>query len=221
MSERSEVSEHEPVDYDSPEELAKESARARDAVRGNHLQRLERAMGPRIGQVPIRDDVREWAQHYIAGAPDNLILLGPTGTGKSAQAWAALRWIIEQDPEPWRNEPTWDGRKPQVDSSWLTVYFSELLASTRPSDDSEAFIGECKSVGVLVIDDCMPVATDWQAQQIKRVFEARWSFCRPTIITSNLTEQMLKDGLPDTVVSRLYHASTTIIMRGTNYRAAQ
>ena len=215
------MSEHDPVDHESAEERTRESQRAALEVRQSHLRRVDQAMGDGAASVKIRDDIREWADGYCTGRPDNLILLGPTGTGKTSQGWQAIRWIVEHDPEPWRNEPTWDGRVPQVNSSWISEYYSDMAARLRAAEGSESFMDEIKLVGVLMIDDFINLATTWQAVQLKRIFEARWKYQRPTIVTSNLPEDELRKVLPDTVESRLFHTAKVIIMRGSDFRVTQ
>lgn len=148
---------------------------------------------------PCRAELEEWA----SGAPGpstNLVLLGPVGVGKTHAGVGALRICHEH------------GR---------TVQFApivEALDALRPGGPPDAF-GRMCAVGVLMLDDLgAERPTDWTAERLYGIVNARWLHKRPIIVTTNVPPADLEASLDPRLYSRLVHDATPVRFDGTDRR---
>lgn len=129
--------------------------------------------------------VGAWADEvitaYSTGAlpPPPLLLLGPTGVGKTRNAYAAVRAIstggLRADPS--------------VSVAWKAASLPDLLAMLRPSagpDPEGELMAWCR-VPLLVIDDLGAERdTGWTSETLYRLLNYREAWRLPGIYTSNL-----------------------------------
>ncbi len=161
-------------------------------------------------------EVFDWVkayQHDPAGAP-SLFLLGPTGTGKTWQAYAALRQAVTF-PRPVR------GVGYRCDA-WKASTHADLLASMRPngrSGDSEQVLADLRKVPLLLIDD-LGVAknSEWVEDITYRLINGRYEEMMPSIFTSNLAVDQLRDALGDRIASRLAETCVRVVLSGIDRR---
>ncbi len=163
-------------------------------------------------------DVLDWVkayQHDPANAP-SLFLLGPTGTGKTWQGYAALRLAVTY-PRPVR------GVGYRCDA-WKSSTHADLLASMRPNakNDSEAVLAELRKLPLLLIDD-LGVAknSEWVEDVTYRLINGRYEQMMPSIFTSNLAVEQLRDALGDRIASRLAETCTRVVLAGSDRRRAK
>lgn len=171
----------------------------------------------RDAHVPC-DDVDEWVRAYrqdAANAP-SLLLLGPTGTGKTWQAYAALRQTVTW-PRPTR------GVGYRCDA-WKASTHADLLAAMRPNsrNDSEAVLAELRKLPLLLVDD-LGVAknSEWVEDITYRLINGRYEQMMPSIFTSNLAVDQLRDALGDRIASRLAETCTRVVLAGADRRRAK
>jgi len=177
--------------------------------RARLLKRIDDATPVRYHGIEPPVETAEWRQQMLSGKPSNLILVGPTGTGKTCAVWATLRDLVEHD---WRA-----GR---FLGTWLYHRATDLAAALRPNADVEAVIDKARKIPLLIIDDLGSAKlTDWQLEQLTRIVDSRWENARPTVITSNIPK--LKDVLDDRLASRLQDGATTAVLRGSDRRRAE
>jgi DNA replication protein DnaC len=137
--------------------------------------------------------VRGWADAYLrdpVGTPW-LLLLGGTGTGKTHQAYGALRHMAMS------------GRPPIARRA---VNAADLYAALRPSgsDDPEAEFAAYAGCPLLLLDDLGATRrTDFTEEITYRLIDHRYSNCLGAIITSNVEPDKFSKRFGDRVTSRL------------------
>lgn len=164
-----------------------------------------------------RPDVIAWVDAYSADPANSpsLLLLGPTGTGKTWQAYAALRRAVTE-PRPARGV----GYRIQ---SWKASTHADLLAQLRPSgkNDSEQILDELRRCPLLFIDDLgIAKNSEWVEDVTYRLINGRYEQMMPTIFTSNLAVAQLVEALGDRIASRLAETCTRVLLTGSDRRRA-
>ncbi len=124
----------------------------------------------------------DWSLH---AAGRNVVLSGPTGVGKTRLAIAACR------------QAHYDGLEVRVFS---VVRLLDLL---RPGGPDGA-MSDLVDVDRLIVDDLgMEKPSDWTAERLGALLDARWSDERPTVVTTNLERAALEAHLGAWAFSRL------------------
>lgn len=158
---------------------------------------IGRVAGPRFADATAdHPEVLTWVQRYLTdpSACPSLVLVGPTGVGKTWQAWGALRAIITTLAASGRG------------LVWRAVTHPDLNDKLRPKPDgSHAWaLDRYLRAELLLVDDLgAGKQTDWTGDSLFRLVDGRWSHQLPTIYSTNLTQQQLADAVGDRVVSRL------------------
>lgn len=163
-----------------------------------------------------RPDVLAWVRefHRDPAAAPSLLLLGPTGTGKTHQAYGAVRAAVTVAL------PTRSGgyRAPR----WQALTYADLCASLRPRGrdyDPEAVLERYRSVELLMIDDLGAAKTsEWVEESTYRLINGRYEDMRPTIFTSNLSLPELREAVGDRIASRLAETCTRVVLDGPDRR---
>jgi DNA replication protein DnaC len=171
---------------------------------------------PRRYQRAIADDpaVVAWAAHATADLDDagDLLLTGPVGTGKTYQAYGALRLIAESGPRRYE---------------LITTTAPDLYGRLRPGGSDRGTEDELRRlcrVPLLLIDDLGAAKySEWVEEVTFRLFNERYNEGRPTVFTTNLpprnpTGADLADRLGDRVVSRLTETTTIVPIIGSDRR---
>lgn len=117
----------------------------------------------------------------------NLILWGPTGTGKTYAAITAARAHFDRGLEV---------------GFWPVV---ELLDGLRPGGDPDLWERLVYKTSILVVDDLgTSKATDWADERLFALVNRRWLDERATVVTTNLDPNgKLAEVLGDRMWSRL------------------
>lgn len=143
----------------------------------------------------------------------SLLLTGPTGTGKTHQAYGALRAIAESAPR----------RR----YSLIATTSADMYGGLRPTGQVGAAEQQLKrlvEIPLLLLDDLGSAkASEWTEEVTYRLINERYNTCLPTIFTSNLPPAAtgrpdLTGMLGDRIVSRLAEMTTVIDMTGTDRR---
>ncbi|MFJ6729440.1 ATP-binding protein [Streptomyces sp. NPDC091281] len=148
-----------------------------------------------------------WAQSVIASPEEtrSLLIVGPTGTGKTHYAYGVLRAIAET------GAPT----------GWSAYTAADLYAQLRPRTgrDSEATFEAMASTDVLFVDDLGAAKlTEWTEEVTYRLINHRYEQCRPSIFTSNVPPAQLRDVLGERISSRLTEMCERIALKGDDRR---
>jgi DNA replication protein DnaC len=171
--------------------------------------------------VADQDDVLTWASRLIEGARTaqsrthalrpfigngpSLLLIGPTGVGKTHQAYGALRHIAAAG----------------VRSQWRATPAADLYALLRPRHgvDSETEFRKWASARLLLVDDIGAAKpSEWIEEVNYRLVNHRYENELPTLFTSNLTPKELADRLGERVFSRLVEMCQRIALKGEDRR---
>lgn len=148
-----------------------------------------------------------WAQSVVTNPDDtrSLLIVGPTGTGKTHYAYSVLRAVAET------------GRT----TGWAAYTAADLYARLRPRTgrDSEAEFESIADTDVLFIDDIGAAKlTEWTEEVTYRLINHRYEQCRPGIFTSNVPPNQLRDVLGERIASRLTEMCERVVLKGDDRR---
>lgn len=169
------------------------------------------------GAVATDPDVTNWVRGLIDTARRDersipritrgasLLLLGPTGTGKTHTAYGVVRALAVSG-----------ARCP-----WTFTTAADLYARLRPRHgvDSEAEFEQYARATFLVLDDLGAAkGTEWNEEINYRLINYRYEHELPTLITSNVAPAKLGEALGERVASRLVEMATRVVLRGSDRR---
>lgn len=187
------------------------------------LKRWETATPPRYRRSDATlPEVQAWADD-VATDPDtagSLLLTGTTGTGKTYQAYGALRRIAAA------------GSTHPYEIRAITA--ADMYGLLRPKGSDRGMEEELRrlvKVPLLLLDDLGAAKnSEWTEDVTGRLINERYNKCRPTIYTSNLPARpaldehgrplgpSLTSALGERIVSRLSEDTHVIAMTGTDRR---
>jgi DNA replication protein DnaC len=138
--------------------------------------------------------VKEW------GGDSDVLLLGNVGAGKTHAAVALAREVYDQGVE---------------------IMFRPalgLVEDLKPDGDPRA-LERASKAGLLILDDLgTERRTDFAADRISLLLVTRYDDCLPTIVTSNLSPEVLERQVGERIWSRLYHDSLRVKTAGSDRR---
>lgn len=140
----------------------------------------------------------------IAEGP-SLLIVGPTGTGKTHQAYGAVRSLLAAG----------------VRLRWEAVTAADLYARLRPRPglDAERELHTLARCPLLVLDDLGAAkGSEWTEELTYRLINYRYEYLRPTLLTTNLPILKLRTALGDRVASRLSEMTHRVILDGPDRR---
>jgi DNA replication protein DnaC len=167
----------------------------------------------RFGAASVDDspEAARWVRQLLADDPaaaPMLLLIGPTGSGKSHLAWGVVRALKLGRAEQGR------GLVCRV------VDHADLNAQTRPRPD-DGHVGaldRCIDAELLVLDDLAATrATEWTEETLYRLVEARHRVKAPTVVTTN---HPIRRPAGDRLASRLLDA-VVVALTGPDRRLAE
>jgi DNA replication protein DnaC len=161
--------------------------------------RFEDYVGAQLGDEPA---VLEWAVDAAASrTADWLVLVGPTGVGKTWQATAAYRAVC--------HDRGLDG---------LAITVGDLLINSLPSAPDRISLRTYERIPVLLLDDLVGGLSEWKSDVLFELINARDAGNRLTIITSNLRPEEVRPILGDRLASRLSHRMRLVALEGEDRR---
>lgn len=135
----------------------------------------------------------------------SLLLLGPTGTGKTHQAYGAVRAIAASG----------------VHCQWRFTTSPDFHAKLRPRHgvDAETVFEQYANAPLLVLDDLGAAkASEWTEETNYRLVNHRYEHELPTLITSNVEPKLLGASLGERVTSRLMEMTERVSIKGEDRR---
>lgn len=174
---------------------------------------LARVIPSRFAEAkPDHPEVADWVRRYLAVPTEapSLVLVGPTGTGKTWQCWGAVRAVVEGLAATGRG------------LIWRATTHPDLNAALRPKpDQSHSWaLDPYLEAELLFLDDVgAGKQSEWTGDSLYRLVDHRWSNRKTTIYSTNLTAKALTDAVGDRVVSRLVDA-VHVAIKGTDRRWA-
>ncbi|MFI5803499.1 ATP-binding protein [Streptomyces sp. NPDC051561] len=156
------------------------------------------------------DEISRIGRSGPGGAPGiaegpSLLIAGPTGTGKTYQAYGAVRALLAAG----------------VRLRWQAVTAADLYANLRPraGHDPERELHGLMRCPLLLIDDLGAAkASEWTEELTYRLINYRYEHLRPTLITTNLPIRDLRTTLGDRVASRLAEMTDRVTLTGEDRR---
>jgi len=153
----------------------------------------------------------DYAKNFIEKSykGEGLFITGNVGSGKTHLVVAIIDYIARMYK---RKIKTFIVFKTSVD----------MLAEIKYSFDkknTEEVVNNFQDCCLLVIDDLgSEKMTDWTNELFYKVIDYRYSNLKSTIITTNLTDQEIKEKLSERLVSRIYEMCKGIKVIGKDYR---
>lgn len=155
------------------------------------------------GAGELHPDVSAWGDRLVAGTAGNLLLGGPTGSGKTWAAWEVLERAVAAG---------YEGRI-------LFAASAEWRDTIAPPVD-RARLNQMRAVDVLGFDDLgAGRINEWELECLLGVVDERWSNGRPVVTTSNA--QSLRTTLGERIASRLADGATVVILDGADRRRSR
>lgn len=135
----------------------------------------------------------------------SLLILGPTGVGKTHQAFGALRLLATTG----------------IRTKWQAVTAADLYARLRPRHgvDSETEFRLLADAQTLLVDDLGAAKTsEWVEEVNYRLVNWRYERVLPTLFTSNVPPKELANSLGERVASRLVEMTDRVVLQGSDRR---
>lgn len=159
----------------------------------------------RVLDIAITSSVTN-AQCAVKTGP-SLLILGPTGVGKTHQAFGAIRLLSQSG----------------VRCAWKAVAAADLYAKLRPRHgvDSETEFRAVADAPLLLVDDLGAAKTsEWVEEVNYRLVNWRYERVLPTLFTSNVRPKELGTSLGERVASRLREMAERVVLQGSDRRRA-
>jgi DNA replication protein DnaC len=150
-----------------------------------------------------------WIAQVLEDPDDapSLLISGRVGTGKTHQAYGALRAVA----------PALHGR------DWIAATYPDLLTSLRPrpGGEPERRVDHYRQASVLLLDDLgIAKASEWVEETTYALIDGRYIDMMPSIFTTNLTIGELRGAIGDRIASRLAESCTRVVLEGPDRRRA-
>ncbi len=176
----------------------------RDRVIAATLERLDARFGRFAADRPTHPGVVRATAALARGQIDGFVIRGPVGVGKTHEGVAAFRHLVRDRH-----------LLPAV-----AVAVPALLDGLRPGRDPVEPLDAVESARLLLLDDLgAERASDWTAEVLYRVIDARYARHLPTIVTTNATGEQVRSNLGERVASRLNGLGMVVTLDGPDRRS--
>lgn len=187
--------------------LRQEFLKSLEGQRARVVDYFSRRVPRRYRNVTPDDRITTWAETFATDPADaqSLLILGPTGTGKTHLGWTAIKAASEASASP----------------DWRAFTAADMYAHLRPNPrrDSEDEFQGIAGVRLLLLDDLGAAKlTEWTEEVTYRLINHRYEQCLPGIYTSNVPPAQLRDVLGERIVSRLTEMCDRMVLKGDDRR---
>jgi len=182
---------------------------ADEAARIWHAERRQRLAANLLANRPpefaapgeLDPRLRAWSRALADGSGRNLVLNGPVGSGKTWSLWHAAEAAVHAGYE----------------AAIVLTTAARLRRIAAPATADPAEFTRYCNAGLLAIDDLASVRlSEWDMDHLGELVDERWSWKRPTAVTSNVTK--LRDLLGPRISSRIQHRALIIDLDGADRR---
>jgi DNA replication protein DnaC len=191
------------------EQEREEAAKAEAERREHRIDWVQRQIPTRYAAAETdHPDLIKWADQLAAhdddGTGPSVLIVGPTGTGKTHAAYGAARRYVRT------------GQR-----FVACTVAADLYARLRPrhGQDSEEVFERYLKAQVLLVDDLGAAkSSDWTDEINYRLFNHRYDAQLPTIVTSNAAPRDLAGIVGERVASRLAEMAELVVLKGNDRR---
>jgi len=142
--------------------------------------------------------VVSYAQNFMAGHKNNLVMVGPTGTGKTHLSCATARTLLKEGK--YARYITSEDLAQRIMNAW-----------DAPDATEKSVIYNFTQYDLLILDEYGLHDRDKRRELVHKVLYARYDRMKPTMLISNLTLEELKNDLGDRLWSRFQQGGLTIV----------
>jgi len=183
-------------------------ADARTRERAEHYRaRWERQVPPMYQDADV-DALDGDTQHavrvaaWLRSGGLHLVLAGPVGTGKTYAAYAV-------------------GNQALRHGFWVEAFnVGDLMDAMRPGSSDRSAEQRARDCQLLILDDLVAKATDWEAERMTLLLDARTRAMRQTIVTTNITGDQVTETWGGRFMDRLRYRMTSLTFTGESRRSA-
>jgi DNA replication protein DnaC len=157
--------------------------------------------------VLLRQAIRDRRMACAITSGPSVLLLGPTGTGKTYEAYGVIRGVAACG----------------VRARWQAISAADFYARMRPRHgvDAETEFQAVAGAGLLAFDDLgVAKASEWTEEINYRLVNHRYEHALPTLFTSNIRPGELAAALGERVASRLTEMTKRVTLKGADRRRA-
>jgi DNA replication protein DnaC len=155
-------------------------------------------VGPKALQARIHAKLWKGLAGLVPETPTGLVLLGPSGCGKSSAAAYAVQRYQARGP---RRQSDWLGKSSAPEIVWLdALEATDEERRYRLGTGDPDWMQRAERADWLVIDD---VGTTTSPTVVQLVLAHRYQTCRPTIMTSGLSQEALTEHIGAATVRRV------------------
>jgi DNA replication protein DnaC len=146
----------------------------------------------------VLDQLQGWSAEPD---PPNLVMLGPVGTGKSATALLTCK-------------------EGQLHRGQGVAFYPtpQLMDELRPGGDETAMARTIAAPRLILDDLGTEKVTDWTAERLGILVNARWMEERPIVATTNLALDQLRESIGERTYSRLVGGALVLQLGGEDRR---
>jgi len=167
------------------------------------LAGLDRRFGRFDATRPTNSSVTRASIALYRRQIDGLVIRGPVGVGKTHEAVAAFRFLV--------------GERAMLPA--VAVAVPAFLDGLRPGRTPVETLDAVEGARLLLLDDLAAErASDWTAEVLYRVIDARYARRLPTIVTTNATGELIRANLGERVASRLNGLGMVVTLDGPDRR---
>ena len=165
----------------------------------------QRYLSATLDGIKLPPRIIKTAEQFIAGKIDGLFLTGVIGSGKTYLACAIARELVIQ------------GKSVRFKSA--PELFEDIRASFNGRGSEYEIIDRLSKTKYLIIDDAgAEKSSDFTLDRLYLIIDHRYSDELPTIITSNLSLNDIKNRIHDRLASRISEMCETIVMPNKDLR---
>lgn len=150
-------------------------------------------------------EVLDWIARFVEkpAAAESLLIVGPTGVGKTYQAYGALRAAVTL-----------------AGVSWECVTYADFTAALRPNaKDPDKALKTFRGADLLLLDDLGTAKhSEWVEEITYRLLNGRYESMKPSIFTTNVPSGQLREALGDRIASRLGETCQRVVLKGEDRR---
>lgn len=159
-----------------------------------------------------------------------LLLVGEYGTGKTHLSIAIVKTLMNKTPDIFgvrqdMNLTIYDPLNTEYHGLYCSFFSTiELLDALRPGSEAKQIKADdlfhrARADHLIILDDIgAEKPTEWVAERLYAIIDARYRMERATIFTSNLSEKQLQDQLGGRIVSRIFEMTDQVPVIGPDHR---